>query len=215
MGDEISGTGRATRPEAARRPGRPRDARRDRAILAATLEVVAEVGFEAMSIERVAARAGVGKTTIYRRWASKEDLAIDAVRGVHAEIPIVDTGDLRADLLALARSAEQGTPRATLERLLPRFLAEAATNPALFDAYQEAILTPRLRQFTTRIERAQARGEIRPDLDASVVVDLVTGAVLSRFLLTARVAPPPPDFVERMIDTLWRGLALSLRCPEC
>jgi len=122
-------------------------------------------------------------------------------------VPIVDTGNLRADLRALARSAEQETPRATVERLLPRFLAEAATNPALFDAYQEATLAPRLRQFTTRIEHAQARGEIRADLDASVVVDLVMGAVFSRFLLTARVTPPLPDFVERMIDTLWRGLA--------
>jgi len=67
------------------------------------------------------------------------------------EVPIVDTGNRRADLLALARSAEQETPRATVERLLPRFLAEAVTNPALFDAYQEAILAPRLRQFTRHL----------------------------------------------------------------
>jgi len=67
------------------------------------------------------------------------------------EVPIVDTGNRRADLRALARSAEQETPRATVERLLPRFLAEAVTNPALFDAYQEAILAPRLRQFTRHL----------------------------------------------------------------
>jgi len=67
------------------------------------------------------------------------------------EAPIVDTGNLRADLRALARSAEQETPRATVERLLPRFLAEAVTNPALFDAYQEATLAPRLRQFTRHL----------------------------------------------------------------
>jgi len=195
--------------EEPRRPGRPRDARVDQAVLDATLDLVAEVGFEAMSMEGVAARAGVGKTTIYRRWASKEDMVVAAVSRVHAAAPIVDTGNLRDDLLALARSAEQGSPRVALERLLPRFLGEAATNPALFEAYQDAIIAPRIGQFTTLIERAQARGEIRADLDAGVVVDMVTGAVVSRFLITGRLAPPLPDFIEHVIDTVWRGIAAS------
>jgi len=192
--------------EEPRRPGRPRDARADQAILDATLALVAEVGFEAMSMEGIAARAGVGKTTIYRRWASKEDVVVDAVRRVHAEAPIVDTGSLRDDLLALARSAQQGSPQAALEGLLPRFLGEAATNPALFAAYQDAIIAPRVGRFTALIEHAQARGEIRTDLDAGVVVDLLTGALISRLLITGRLAPPPLDFIEQVIDTLWRGI---------
>lgn len=194
-------------PRAPRRPGRPREARADQAILAATLQALAEVGFEAMSMEGVAARARVGKATIYRRWPSKEDLVVDAIRSVHAEAPIVDTGSLRDDLLTLIRSSEQGSPRATMERLMPRFLGEAATSPVLFKAYQDTIIAPRLQQLTALVERAQARGEIRSDLDPGVVVDLLNGAVMFRFLITAHVLPTAPDFVEQVIDTVWRGMA--------
>src|SRR5438067_8052092 len=113
---------------ATRKPGRPRSARAHRAILAAALALLAEEGFEAMSMEGVAARAGVGKSTIYRRWASKEALLIEAVSSIHAEAPIVDTGNIRDDLLALARAGLQGSPRSALVRLFPRLLSEAATN---------------------------------------------------------------------------------------
>ena len=198
---------RETTPEPRRRRGRPRDARADQAILNAALELLAEVGFEAMSMEGVAARAGVGKTTIYRRWPSKEDLVVALVNGIHAEAPIVDTGNLRDDLLALARSAARPSPRAGLERLLPRFLSEATTNPALFEAYQESVIRPRLRLFTELVERAIARGELRRDVDPYVVVDMVTGALTFRALLTGRVFPTPPDYMERVIDTLLRGAA--------
>jgi AcrR family transcriptional regulator len=176
------------------------------AILDATLELLAEVGIEALSMEAVAARAGVGKTTIYRRWSSKEELITAAVRRLHTEAPIIDTGNLRDDLLAIAHAAEHGNPRAALERLLPRFLGEAASNPALWQAYQDTIMAPRFRQFSALIERAMAREEIRSDLDPFVVLDLLGGGLLYGWLITGRLSPLPSDFVEQVIDALWRGI---------
>lgn len=192
-----------------RRPGRPRDARVHQAILDATLQLLFEVGFEGMSIEGVAARAGVGKTTIYRRWASKEELVTDLVNQIHTEAPVVDTGSLRDDLLTLAHSAESGSPRMAMEQLMPRFLAEASANPALFRAYQESVIAPRLRLLTQLVERAMERGEIRADLDPTVVVDLLAGGLMWRQMISGHLLPTSPDFVERLINTLWRGIAVG------
>src|ERR1051326_8266077 len=88
-----------------RKPGRPRSAQADQAILSAALEELAEVGFEALSIEAVAARAGVGKTTIYRRWPSKMELALEALSMVHTEVPVIDTGNFRDDILTMLTGA--------------------------------------------------------------------------------------------------------------
>ena len=92
----TTATASTDRDTPTRKPGRPRSARAHQAILAAALALLAEEGFEAMSMEGVAALAGVGKSTIYRRWASKEELLIEAVSSIHAEAPIVDTGNIRA-----------------------------------------------------------------------------------------------------------------------
>src|SRR5579859_7686549 len=101
---DMEETANAPCPVAGRRPGRPRSALAERAILEATLELLAEVGIEALSIEGVAARAGVGKTTIYRRWESKEELIVAAVRRLQVQAPIVDTGNFRADIQAIAHA---------------------------------------------------------------------------------------------------------------
>lgn len=192
-----------------RRAGRPRDARVEQAILDATLTLLTEVGFEAMSIEAVAARAGVGKTAIYRRWPSKEDVVVDLITRLHTDdVPVIDTGNLRDDLLALALGADStGSAREALQRLLPRFLGESSTNPALFATYQESVIRPRLRMISDLVERAIARGEVRPDIDPTIVIDLVVGALTWRGLITARIFPTRPDYAARMLDTIWQGIA--------
>ena len=190
------------------KPGRPRSARAHQAILDAALELLAEEGFEGMSVEGIAARAGVGKTTIYRRWATKEDVIIDAVRGIHAEVPVIDTGNLRDDLLTLAKGTQREGPRSAIERLLPRALSVAQTNPAVFEVYRERLIAPRLKVIRQLIERAIERGEVRADLDPQLVVDMFTGALFFRMLITSHVAPPPPDFAEQLVNTLWHGIAV-------
>lgn len=203
----MATTSDAAPPRTTGRPGRPRSARASQAILDAALELLGEVGIDALTIEGVAARAGVGKTTIYRRWASKEDLIAAVVQRLHTEAPVLDTGDLRADLLALGRAAEHGDPRRALERVLPHFLSEASTNPELLRTYLETTFAPRLWQLVAMIERAQIRGDVRADVDPLIVFDLFGGALTFGWLITGRLTPPPPDFVERVVDTLWRGLA--------
>ncbi|MGI8689312.1 MAG: TetR/AcrR family transcriptional regulator [Thermomicrobiales bacterium] len=188
------------------RPGRPRSARADQAILGATKELLAEVGIEALSMEGVAARAGVGKTTIYRRWPSKEELILAAVRSLQREAPIADTGNLRNDLLTLARMAEHGEARDALERLLPRFLGEAASNPALIETYMATTVKPRMQQLIAMVERAQTRGEIRADVDPVIVINLFGGALMWGWMIANRLSPLPPDFIEQTVDTLWRGI---------
>lgn len=196
----------ASPTETTGRPGRPRSAQADQAILGATKELLAEVGIEALSMEGIAARAGVGKTTIYRRWPSKEELILAAVRSLQREAPITETGNLRNDLLALARVAEHGEAREALERLLPRFLGEAASNPALIETYMATTVRPRIQQFIAMVEHAQARGEVRADVDPIVVTNLFGGALLWGWMITNRLSLLPPDFIEQTVDTLWRGI---------
>src|SRR6266581_6307765 len=107
-----------SRPGPAKGPGRPRSERAHEAILEATLDLLLEEGFTRMSIEAVAERAGVGKTTIYRRWPSKSDLVIDAIGGLQAEIPVISTGNLRNDLMAMFRSAFQREGPSFFENLV-------------------------------------------------------------------------------------------------
>ncbi len=188
-----------------RKAGRPRSARSHQAILKATIELLTEEGFEAMSIEAIAARAGVGKTTIYRRWANKTDLVIDALDILRSEVPLIDTGDLRSDLIAVLQSGWQQSP-SFLETLTLKMVGELKTNPEIFQAFFTRLVVPRSQQFGGMIERAKARGQIRPDVAPEFVVDLVAGPILFRTLFTSLVAPTPDDFPTRVVDAILDGI---------
>jgi AcrR family transcriptional regulator len=193
-----------------RKAGRPRSVAAHQAILQATLELFAGEGFDAMSIEEIAARAGVGKTTIYRRWDSKEDLMLDAARSLQAEFPFVDTGNLRDDLIHMLKLVWDVSGRNSLiEKLYVRIIGESRANPDLFRLFYEHRLGPRLQHFREAIEHAQARGEIRKDLEPFLVLDLLMGPLVSRLLLTGPLAnaPHPGDFPEQMVDVILQGLA--------
>lgn len=194
----------------ARKVGRPRSTEAHQAILHATLELFADEGFDAMSIEAIADHAGVGKTTIYRRWDSKEELMLDAARSLQAEFPIVDTGNLRDDMIHLLKLVwDMISSNPLLEKLYIRFIGESRANPDLFRLFYERQLGPRLQLFRQMIERAQACGEIRKDLDPFIVLDLFAGPLVSHFLLNEPLAsaPHPDDFPEQMVDAILQGLA--------
>lgn len=191
-----------------RKPGRPRSAQANQAILRAALEELAEVGFEALSIEAVAARAGVGKTTIYRRWPSKTELTVEAVSLIHTEVPVIDTGNFRDDLLAILRGAFQ--LRTTLvEQLLLKVMGEVKTHPEVFQVFMARHVTPRFQAIIQMIERAKARGELRQDIDPALVVDLAAGPFFFQILF-AHIAPTPapsPDLAEQLVDAILHGIA--------
>src|SRR4029077_16627067 len=138
--------------------GRPRSQEADRAILTAAVELLAERGLAAMSIEEVAARAGVGKTTIYRRWPSKGLLALDAfVASFREEQPLPDTGTLRGDLLSALHAWVRAVTETPMGPMLPGLIAEAQHDPELRGAWRDRVLEPLRMQHRIMLDRAIAR----------------------------------------------------------
>ena len=159
-------------------PGRPRSAKSHQAMLTATLELLAEAGFDAMSIEAIAARAGVGKTTIYRRYASKAELVADAIEAIREEVVIPDTGTLLGDIEALIQNAAQITLTPLGRKTVAMIMSSATSNPEFAQLYRAKYLQPRQQAFAVVIERAKARTEIQADLDANLVFDAMSGIML-------------------------------------
>jgi AcrR family transcriptional regulator len=194
-----------------RKPGRPRSAQAHKAILDATLELLAEEGFQGLSIEAVAARAGVGKTTIYRRWSSKEELVIDAISEVQVNLSMVETGNFRNDLMALFKTAYQGmTANPFLGQLVGKIIGEYQNNPEIFQVFLKQLIIPRFQHFYDLVEQAKAREEIRKDIDPALVMDLVAGSLYFHWIVTRYVVPasstPPDEWVEQMIDAVMHGV---------
>ena len=167
---------------AERRPGRPRDARVDQQIVEATLAELADKGFGGASIESIAARAGVGKATIYRRWPNREALLQFVALQVTDVVEGADTGDLRKDLVAVFTPLASQFYVSGAGALLPDLVAEAARDPKIRDLLQE-LAAERREVAVAAFERARDRGELRRGVDIDMVVDMVAGSFLYRFLL--------------------------------
>ena len=159
-------------------PGRPRSAKAHQAMLQATLEMLGEVGFEAMSIGAIATRAGVGKTTIYRRYSGKEELVADAIESMREEVLIPDTGTLWADIDALIENAAQITLTPLGRQTVAMIISSASSNPRFAQIYWEKYLQPRRQAFAIVIEQAKARNEVQKDLDPGLVFDTMSGIML-------------------------------------
>jgi AcrR family transcriptional regulator len=147
-------------------------------MLQATLELLAEVGFEAMSIDAIADRAGVGKTTIYRRYNGKEELTADAIESIREEIVIPDTGKLGSDIDVLIKNAAQMTLSPLGRQTVAMIISSASSNPGFAQIYWTKYLQPRRQAFAVVIERAKARNEVPMDLDPDLVFDAMSGIML-------------------------------------
>ena len=192
----------------ARKPGRPRSAQAHQAILQATLHLLAEDGYSGLTLEGVAARAGVGKTTIYRRWNSKEELVMDAIRSIHLEVPIIDTGNFRQDILTMLRNT-MALNSPVIQGLLLKTLSEIESNPAIVQVFQERLVAPRFARLLQMIERAKARGEIRAELDTALILSLLGGPYFFLVLFNQfrSAFPAPTDFPEQLVDAILHGIA--------
>jgi len=191
--------------EQARR-GRPRSEHADRAIIDATLGMFAESGAEGLCIEKVAARAGVGKATIYRRWPGKEDLLLDALASLRAPLPEPKGQSIRDDLVALldAMRTESVDPRQARQFAL--LLGEGARYPRLIERYVETVIEPRRDIFRSVLRRGVATGELRENVNIEVAVDMLTSAVLAK---TTRLSHERADrsYARRVVDELLTGIA--------
>ena len=192
--------------------GRPRDPALNDAILTATRELLIDVGYAGLSMEAVAARARVGKPTLYLRYPTKAVLVFEAVFGKTKTLDMPDTGDLLADLGEACDwgVAEFAAPEA--RAALPGLLAEIAVNPKLAHLVRTAVIEPEYARVHALLERAQGRGEIRADADLPLVIDAFIGAALARATILDH--PVDHDFGRQLVDLIVTGLAPRSRGDE-
>ncbi len=191
-----------------RKPGRPRERRADRAIIEATLDLLKEEGLGSVSVEAIAARAGVSKATIYRRWDSKEEVIIDAVVSMADAVELDLTGDIRTDLIAILRRMRVFLSDAGAGSVFPWLIGEISRGSELGRRYAESVIHPRRAMVSELIQSAILRGDLRSDLDSTIAVDMLMGPVVIHKLLGPR-HPPKPEWEQQVVDGLlagWRSI---------
>ena len=189
--------------EAERRAGRPRSAEADRAILDAAIELFIELGWDALTVEGVAARAGVGKATVYRRYATKLDLVMAATARLgERKGPVPDTGSVRDDLLGLARGYRRMLTATDSGRAIPLMMAAKARCEELHRAHA-GYVGERMGASSAVITRAVLRGELPEGTDAQLVVEMIMGPLLHRAYVTG--LPIGDAYLERLVDTVLAG----------
>ncbi len=184
--------------------GRPRSERADAAIVAATLGVLGRLGFAGLTVEAVAASAGVGKATIYRRWDTKDDLVVHALSCLKQGTEPVLVGDLRRDLIACLESTRRSMSRSLAGRVMPHVLATAP--PELQRLYWSRVVAPSRHVVEGVLRGGIATGELAPIADLELVVDLLVGPVILRRMLAAARPPATAAQVEAVVDLVLAGL---------
>lgn len=174
-------------------------------MLQAALELLAEVGFDAMSMDAIATRARVGKTTIYRRYSSKAELVADAIEHIREEVEIPDTGSLWGDLEALIQNSAQISLNSLGRQTVAMIISSAASNAEFAQIYWTKYLQPRRQAFAIVLERAKARKEVVTDLDPGLVFDTMSG-----IMLYALIFPPNSESWEIYVI---RALRLMFKTP--
>ncbi len=206
--DVAAAPGRHHPSRSAGSRGRPRSPRADADILSAALHVLVADGYDGLSMERVATRAAVAKSTVYRRYPTKRDLVLAALgAGTDVLSPMDPASDTRTALASLVRDVVHGLVDSGAIRVLATLLVADAREPGLMDEFRSRIITPRRLAIAAMLERGIERGELRPDLDPLVVTEMLAGAVVAHHLVLGRTSDP--SWVEALTDTLWRAMATS------
>jgi AcrR family transcriptional regulator len=185
-------------------PGRPRNAQADEAILEAVLELLsAGQSAAAISIEAVAAKAGVGKATIYRRWPNKEALLIDAVAAMKGPLPVPVGESVRDDLIMLVRANRSG-PLKKYSKATLCLLPEFNRDDELRQMYQ-AVIEPRRDVMRAVLRRGIDSGELRADLDIELTLLMISGPSMVQNMFAWNPRVPDEGFAESLIDAVLRG----------
>ncbi len=199
---------------APRATGRPRSAAADAAILAATREALVELGWSKLTLSDVAVRAGVAKTTLYRRWSGKNELVVDAVAELFDELEMPDRGTLGADIEGVVLQFAAILARPEAKSGLMAVVAESTRDEALRERIRASIVDRQKRLVLEGRSRAQARGELPPETDPSeasrtvdLIFDVVAGAVVHRCLVSAE--PADEEWVRSFTRVLVAGLAAA------
>ncbi|MFJ8632765.1 TetR/AcrR family transcriptional regulator [Streptomyces sp. NPDC093568] len=199
---------------AANRPGRPRSATADAAILAATREALVELGWSKLTLGDVATRAGVAKTTLYRRWSGKNELVVDAVAELFDELRLPDRGSLAADIEGVVLQFAAILARPEAKSGLMAVVAESTRDDALRERIRASIVDRQKRLVVEGRDRAQCRGELPPETDPAdsartvdLIFDVIAGAVVHRALVSAE--PVDATWARGFVALLLDGLTAS------
>lgn len=203
--DELRGDGGEHRM-----PGRPRAAHTDERILEATFRLMAQQGFVRMSMDAVAAEAGVTKPTIYRRWPSKIELAMGALVAYcdNSRPPVV--GETRSDLIAEMEHFRQAILRPYGMSLMGTVLAEEHETPELLAAFRQYLVAPRRQALAAILEASRARGELREDADLALAVNMLVGTLYAQYL---EATPFAEDWSVRVVDAALASLGYTAPPP--
>ena len=185
--------------------GRPRDVDVDQRILASTFRQLVAVGYAGLSIESVASDAGVAKTTIYRRYPTKRDLVVAALReSTPFPAPALEL-PAREALEALVRAAVAMLIESGAFRVLGSLLVEDQRHPGLLDAFRQRILFPRRAMVEAILQRGIERGELRHDVDPLIVIEMIAGAVFAHHVILGLTGDEA--WIRSLVDHVWSAIA--------
>jgi AcrR family transcriptional regulator len=193
--------------------GRPRDNDADRRILAAARDALLSAGYAGLAVDEVAQRAGVAKTTLYRRWPTKDHLAIAVYADMlDRDVPVTDTGDIRADLVAYLQqiAATLASVRRRSAGIVAELVAAAARHPDVGEAMR-GLYTRRIRLAVDLIGRATERGELRSGTDPILLLDQLAGALYYRVLITG--TPVDDPYLVRLVGAALDGAQSTKEHP--
>lgn len=192
--------------EAEHHGGRPLDASRDVALRHAALDLLAEIGYDRLTIDSVAARAHASKTTIYRRWSGKAELIVDALNSLKGSHPVPDTGSLPGDLAEIARSSVSTDNRFDAQ-LMIGLITALARDAELRRVVRERFIDPGHSDLKTIFARAVSRGEIPEDRNLDVLVSLFPALMIHHLLTSGEI--PEAHFAEQIMNDVILPLATT------
>jgi len=180
-----------------------------RALIEAALEEFVERGYHAMSMESIAARAGVSKLSLYRRWNSKLAITAEVFRHLRETIPFEDNGSLESDIHFLLKQSIGSRDTKSTAKILLRTMGEISGNTELMALYREHILTPRMEQMRALLERAKVRGELRSDLPVDLASAMIAGPLFLYYLalLVEAEVDLPGSFSTQLTRAILVGIA--------
>jgi len=189
---------------------RTRSASAHKKVLSAALELVAERGVDATSMDAIARKSGVSKATIYKHWTDKDALLLEMlaeVNGLHTR-PVFDSGNTRADMVAVLsyRPREDADMR---ERITPHFAAYSARNLSFGNAWRNMVMEPPRRELRHLIKLGIEKGELSRKLDVDLSLALLLGPILYWYIFLRRTSGDPKGLAEGIIDAFWRAFALK------
>lgn len=206
-------SGQARGAVAVRRRGRQRSAQTEHAILEATRALLAEGGVGRLSVEGVAARAGVAKTTIYRRWRSKDDLALAVlIDMVEQMVSVPELGDTQAEFVAFVDSVVTILGTTLMGRVMQGLASDLAADPDLAQAFRERVVAVRVAEVRRLVERGIARGDLRPDADYELANELLFGPIYYRLLFTG--LPLSGDLARRVVAAILPAFVIDRRASR-